>query len=162
MKTLMLSLALLLGMGALPGPQAGQRDDRFSEFSFAPYGGVQITWPVAENARVIQDHAVPIYLGLPQRRYIIMGRILASPSPGLITVKHVPPGEIFNEMGRQRSCASLARQQGGDAVVVTDHPAILKAFNLTKEEIEKTAPLLANKDRLVLVIRFDSGVAGAK
>jgi hypothetical protein len=37
-----------------------------------------------------------------------------------------------------------------------------KAFNLTKEEIEKTAPLYEHKDKLVLVIQFESEIAGKK
>lgn len=163
MKTLLTCLALLVGMGAFPTPQASQTDDRFGDFIFAPYGGIQINWPLAVNARVIQEHAVPIYLGLPQRSYTIMGRILAPHGAGVAAVvSKGPSDEIFNEMGRQRACATLAGQLGGNAVVVTDHPNILKAFNLTREEIEQTAPLLANKDKLVLVIQFDAGLASRR
>ncbi len=161
MKTLILSLALLLGAGALPAPQASQAENQFGDFSFVPYGGIQINWPQALNARVILDHAVPIYLGLPQRNYTLMGRIVAS-RVTVAGMKQWPPDEIFNEMGRQRDCATLALQQGGNAVIVTDHPAILKAFNLTKEEIDRTAPLLANKEKLVLVIQFNTALAGNK
>lgn len=51
---------------------------------------------------------------------------------------------------------------GGSAVVVTGNANILKAFNLTKEEIEKTSPFSEHKDKLVLVIQFESEVAGKK
>lgn len=163
MKTLLTCLALLVGMGAFPTPQAAPGHGQFGDFSFAPYGGIQINWPLAVNARVIQEHAVPIYLGLPQRRYIIAGRIFVPYGAGAAVVVNQGPAEdIFNEMGRQRDCARLARQLGGDAVLVTDHPAILKAFNLTKDEIERSAPLLANRDKLVLVIQFDAALAGNK
>ena len=47
-------------------------------------------------------------------------------------------------------------------MLVTGNANILKAFNLTKEEIAKTAPLYEHKDKLVLVIQFESEVAGKK
>ncbi len=162
MKTLWLSLAFLLGMSVFPLTQAGQTDDKFGDTRFTPYQGLQINWPRAERAQVIQEHSVPIYIGLPKQKYYIMGRIHVPQSGGVRVVIRGPADELFPEWGRQRDCANQARHQGGNAVLVTGNAKILKAFGLTKEDIEKTAPLLEHKDKLVLVIQFESEVARAK
>ena len=162
MKTLILSLALLLGMGINPLPQAAQADDKFGDLRFLPYEGLQLNWPMTESAQVNQDHAVPIYVGLPNKKYHILGRIHVPRPDGVTIVKRGPSDDLFPEKSRQRDCANLARHLGGSAVLVTGNANILKAFNLTKEEIEKTAPLSEHKDKLVLVIQFESEVAGKK
>lgn len=162
MKTLILSLALLFSMAINPLPQAAQADDKFGDLRFAPYEGLQLNWPMGESVQVTQDHAVPIYVGLPNKKYYILGRIHV-PRPGGVTiVKRGPSDDLFPEKNRQRECAMLAKQLGGSAVLVTGNANILKAFNLTKEEIEKTAPLYEHKDKLVLVIQFESEIAGKK
>ena len=162
MKTLMLSLVLLLGTSVFPLPQAGQTDDRFGDTRFAPYVGLQVNWPLAESAQVIPEHAVPIYVGLPQKKYHILGRLHVPPTGGVRGVKNGPSDDLFPERGRQRDCANQARHHGGDAVLVTGNAKILNAFRLTREDLEKTAPLTEHQDKLVLVIQFASEVARAK
>lgn len=162
MKTLLLSLALLFGMSLFPVPQAIQGDEKFGDTRFTPYEGLQINWPLAERAQVIQGHAVPVYVGLPKKKYYILGRIHVPHTGGVRVVKRGPDDDLFSEFGRQRDCANQARHQGGNAVLVTSNAKILKTFNLTKEDLEKTAPLLEHKDKLVLVIQFESEVARTK
>ena len=105
---------------------------------------------------------MPIYVGLPMKKYYILGRIHVPRADGVTVVKRGPSDNLFPEKSRQSDCASLARQLGGNAVLVTGNANILKAFNLTKEEVEKTAPLYEHKDKLVLVIQFESEIAGKK
>ena len=162
MKTQTLFLALVLGMGITTLPQAAQAEDKFGDLGFAPYAGFQLSWPRAGSAQITHDQAVPIYVGLPMKRYYVLGRIHVPRAAGVTVVKFDPSNDLFPEMSRQRECAALAKQLGGDAVLVTGNANILKAFNLTKEEIEKTAPLYQHKDKLVLVIQFATEFAGKK
>lgn len=162
MKTLLLSLAFLFGMSLFPISQAIQGDEKFGDTRFTPYEGLQINWPLAESAQIIQGHAVPIYVGLPKKKYYIQGRIHVPQTGGVRVVKHGPSDDLFPEWGRQRDCANLARYHGGNAVLVTSNAKIIKAFGLTREDLEKTAPLLEHKDKLVVVIQFESEIARAK
>ena len=162
MKILILSLALLLGVGIASLPQPAQADDKFGDLRFVPYEGLQLSWPMPDSVQVTQDHAVPIYVGLPNKKYYILGRIHVPRADGVTIVKRGPSDDLFPEKSRQRDCASLAKHLGGTAVLVTGNATILKAFNLTKEQIQKTAPLHEHKDKLVLVIQFESEVAGKK
>ena len=162
MKTQTLFLALVLGMGIFLHSQAAQAEDKFGGLQFVPYEGLQVSWPLADNAQIDQNHAVPIYLGLPTKRYYILGRIQVPRAEGVTVVKLGPDNDLIPEKSRKHDCASLAKLMGGNAVLVTGNPNLLKAFKLTKEEIAKTAPLYEYKDKLVLVIQFESEVAGKK
>lgn len=162
MKTL-LSLVVLLGMSIFPVPQAIPAEEKFGDTRFTPFEGLQVNWPLSESAQIIQGHAVPIYVGLPRKKYYILGRIDVPQSGGVQIVKRGPSDDLlFTEWSRQRDCANSARHHGGNAVLVTGDEKILKAFNVTKEDLEKTAPLMEHKDKLVLAIQFESEVVGTK
>ena len=53
-----------------------------------------------------------------------------------------------------RDCANQAKYRGADAVLVTSNEKVLKAFQLTEKEIERTAPLFQHKHKIVLAIKM--------
>jgi hypothetical protein len=61
---------------------------------------------------------------------------------------------LFSENDRQRECANQAKYRQADAVLVTKDERVIKALGLDTAEIEKTAPLFAHKDKLLLPIKF--------
>ncbi len=159
MKTLMLSIVVLLGMSVGTFLQADQNDQKFGDTQFLAYQGPQKIWPTAEGASVIRDHAVPIFIGLPKMKYTVLGRIYDPRSTGVGIVGRGLAEGLFPEKDRQRDCANQARYRGGNAVLVTNHDRILKAFSLTKDDLEKTTPLFEHKDKVVLVIKFEAEIA---
>ena len=96
------------------------------------------------------------------KKYYIMGRLHVPHTGGVRVVKNAPFDDLLPERGRQRGCANQARHHGGDAVLVTGNAKIHNAFRLTREDLEQTAALIEHKDKLVLVIQFESEVARAK
>ncbi len=161
MKTLTLTIVVLLSMSLNTSPLllAGQNDQKFGDTQFLAYQGPQKNWPTAEGALVIRDHAVPIFIGLPKLKYTVLGRIYDPRTSGLGIVGRGLAEGLFSEKERQRDCANQARYRGGNAVLITNHDRVLKAFGLTKEDLEKTTPLFDHKDKIVLVIKFESDVA---
>lgn len=120
---------------------------------FIAFEGEQ-NWPTADTATVIKDFAVPIYMGLPRRRYKILGRIYDERSGIEILGKAFDEG-LASERGCQRDCANQAKLRAADAVLVTNDPKIVEAFKLDAKKIRSTAPLFDHKDKLVLAIKFD-------
>jgi hypothetical protein len=53
-----------------------------------------------------------------------------------------------------RNCAKQARLRGGEAIEVTDDEHVLKAFNMTADDVERAAPLFECRNKVVLVIKF--------
>ncbi len=162
MKTLILSVVFLFGASLNPLLQAGEDDKKFGDTCFVAYQGPQKAWPVAESAQVIQEHAVPIYIGLPNKKYTILGRIYDPRTGGIGIIGRGLAEGLFSERDRQRDCANQARYRGGTAVLVTNNKDIIKAFDLSKEDLEKTTPLFNHKDKIVLAIKFETDVARGK
>lgn len=162
MKTKLLTLLILIGLSGSPLVQAGDNEKKFGDAQFITYAGDQKIWPTGDGALVIRDYAVPIFIGLPQLRYTILGRVYDPRTTGLGIVGRGLAEGLFSESERRRDCANQAQYRGGNALLVTNHERIVKAFNLSRDEIEKTAPLFEHKDKLVLVIRFDTDVASRK
>jgi hypothetical protein len=133
---------------------AGQTDPKFGDTRFMTYEGEQ-RWPTAEHAESIDGFAVPIYVGLPTRKYRVLGRIYDPRTSGIAVVGRAFAEGLFSERDRQRDCANQARYRGATAVLVTDDERILKALGLSADEIEDTAPLFQHKGKIVLAIVLD-------
>src|SRR5262245_712215 len=116
MKTVawMLGLVTILVCGA--GPIAAQDSaGRFNDAAFIGYEGPQ-TWPTGAGAQVVSDFAVPIFFGLPDRPYRVLGRVLDDRT-GVGMVGRAL-SRLFSERDRQRDAANQAKFRGGDALVV--------------------------------------------
>lgn len=144
---------LLINAFVLGVVHAGE--PKFGDAKFIAYEGPQ-KWPTSESAQVIKDHAVPIYIGLPSKKYTILGRIYDERSRGIGIVTRAFAEGLFSEKNRQRDCANQAKHRGGDAVLITANEAIIKAFGLTSKDLEKSTPLFDHKDKITLVIKFEN------
>jgi hypothetical protein len=142
---------LACGGAAAHAQDAGKK---FGDAVFLKYEGTQ-SWPTGERSQIISDFAVPIYLGLPNKRYRVLGRVYDERTTGIGVMTRAFAEGLFSEKDRQRDCADQAKYRGGDAVVVTNDERVVKALGLSKEELSKTAPLFQHKDSVVLVINFE-------
>jgi hypothetical protein len=127
---------------------------KFGDASFLRYEGSQ-SWPTGDRSQIISDFAVPIYLGLPNKRYTVLGRVYDERTSGIGVMNRAFAEGLFSEKDRQRDCADQAKYRGGDAVVVTNDERIIKALGLSKDELSKTTPLFQHKDSVTLVVKFD-------
>ncbi|MGH7334327.1 MAG: hypothetical protein ACREKS_16610 [Candidatus Rokuibacteriota bacterium] len=155
MKTLawMLGLVTVLACGA--GPAAAQDSGKkFNDAAFIGYEGAQ-KWPTGAGAQIVSDFAVPIYFGLPNRPYKVLGRVYDDRTGGIGVMARAFAEGLFSERDRQRDCADQAKFRGGDALVVTNDERVIKAFGLSKDDLAKTTPLFQNKDSVTLVIKFE-------
>ena len=150
--TLGLVLAMVLA-GALPA-RAQEPGKKFGDAEFLGYEGGH-GWPTGQGAQVIPDFAVPIYLGLPNRPYKVLGRIYDGRTSGIGVMGRAFSEGLFSERDRQRDCADQAKFRGGDAVVVTSDERVIKALGVSKEDLSKTTPLFEHKDSATLVVKFD-------
>jgi len=145
-------LAVLVGSGVAAHAQDSGK--KFGDAVFLKYDGTQ-SWPVGERSQSISDFAVPIYLGLPNKRFTVLGRVYDERTSGIGVMNRAFAEGLFSEKDRQRDCADQAKYRGGDAVVITNDERIIKTLGLSKEELSKTAPLFQHKDSAVLVIKFE-------
>jgi len=78
MKRVPVALAMALGLcvaGVVSAPAKDKdSDDKVGDTAFSAYDGSQ-RWPTGKGAEVNKDYAVPIYIGLPDRRFKVIGRI---------------------------------------------------------------------------------------
>lgn len=145
---------VLLALAVAPPLRGQEREKVFGDAHFIAYEGPQPSWPTADHAQVIKDFAVPIYLGLPEKSYKVLGRIYDPRSSGFGIVLRAFAEGLFPEKDRQRDCANQAQYRGADAVVVTNDPKLVKAFDLDSSEIAKSAPLFNHKHKIVLAVKF--------
>jgi hypothetical protein len=156
MKTRAWIPALLLAMlaaGALPA-LAQDPTKKFGDAAFLRYEGAQ-SWPTGQGAQVISDFAVPIYLGLPNRPYKVLGRVYDDRTSGFGVMTRAFSEGLFSERDRQRDCAEQAKYRGGDAVLITNDERVIKTLGVSKDDLSKTTPLFQHKDSATLVIKFD-------
>jgi hypothetical protein len=146
-----IAVVLAAGTGGAWAQDAGRK---FNDAAFLRYEGVQ-NWPQGSGAQIISDFAVPIYLGLPARPYKVLGRIYDGRTSGIGVMGRALAEGLFPERDRQRDCADQAKYQGGDAVLVTNDPRIIKALGLSAEDLTKTTPLFQHKDSATLVIKLE-------
>ena len=98
---------------------------------------------------------MPIYLGLPNKRYKVLGRVYDDRTTGIGVMTRAFAEGLFSEKDRQRDCADQAKYRGGDALLVTNDERIINALGLSKEELSKTTALFQHKDSATLVIKFE-------
>jgi hypothetical protein len=148
-----LAMVAVLACGGL-GVSAQEGGKKFGDAKYLKYEGAQ-KWPTGDRAQIISDFSLPIYLGLPNKHYKVLGRIYDDRTTGVGVVGRAFSEGLFSEKDRQRDCADQAKFRGGDAVLVTNDERIIKVFGLSKDEISKTTPLFQHKDSVTLAIKFD-------
>jgi len=151
---LSLLLASVVLLSAAPGVAQSTSDPKFGDTRFMAYEGDQ-RWPTAEAAESVSGFSVPIYVGLPTRPYKVLGRIYDPRATGLAVVGRAFAEGLFSEADRQRDCANQARYRGANAVLVTNDQRITSVLGLTKDDVEKSAPLFNHKDSVVLAIKTE-------
>ena len=142
------SLCVAVSAGA---QEAGKK---FGDAKFLKFEGTQ-KWPTTDRAQIISDFSVPIYLGLPNKSYKVLGRVYDDRTTGIGVMTRAFAEGLFSEKDRQRDCADQAKYRGGDAVLVTNDERIIGALGLNREELSKTTPLFQHRDSATLVIKFD-------
>jgi hypothetical protein len=133
---------------------AQEAGKKFGDAAFLRYEGAQ-DWPTGDRTQIIPNWEVPIYLGLPDKRYKVLGRVYDERTSGIGIMTRAFSEGLFSEKDRQRDCAAQAKYRGGDGLLVTNDARIISALGLGKDEIAKTAPLFQHKDSVVLVIKFE-------
>ncbi len=149
-----LGVMAVVAVLACGGVAHAQDAKKFGDAVYLTYEGTQ-SWPTGDRAQIVSDFAVPIYLGLPNKRYKVLGRIYDERTSGIGVMTRAFAEGLFSEKDRQRDCADQAKYRGGDAVLVTSDERIVGPLGLSKEELSKTAPLFQHKDSAVLVIKFE-------
>jgi hypothetical protein len=149
----MLAVVAILACGGVE-THAQDAGKKFGDAKYLKHEGTQ-AWPTGDHAQIITDFAVPIYLGLPNKRYKVLGRVYDDRTSGIGVMTRAFAEGLFSEKDRQRDCADQAKYRGGDAVLVTNDERIVKALGLSREELSKTAPLFQHKDSATLVIQFE-------
>lgn len=121
--------------------------------SFRAYDGKQ-DWPTGNGAQVLTEYSVPIYLGVPNKSYRVLGRIVDDRNDGVEVVGKELGGFFTGEKKKLRNIANQARRNGAEAVVITDHPDVVRALGVTERELKKTSPLGQDRQRAVLAVKF--------
>lgn len=131
-----------------------KNETKVGDTAFVAYQGSQ-NWPRGERAFVNNQYSVPIYIGLPDKSYKVLGRIYDKRTEGFDVVGRGFDEAFGKERLRMRNCANQAKLNGADAVLVTDDERVVKAFNLSKRDLRDTAPLFDYKHSVVLAIKFE-------
>lgn len=153
LKVLAAALVAVLACGAV-SVSAQEAGKKFGDAKFLTFEGTQ-KWPTGDRAQIISDFSVPIYLGLPNKPYKVLGRVYDDRTTGMGVVGRAFSEGLFSEKDRQRDVADQAKYRGGDAVLVTNDERIVSALGLSREELSKTTPLFQHRDSATLVIKFD-------
>ena len=153
LKVLAAALVAVLACGAV-SVSAQEAGKKFGDAKFLTFEGTQ-KWPTGDRTQIISDFSVPIYLGLPNKPYKVLGRVYDDRTTGMGVVGRAFSEGLFSEKDRQRDCADQAKYRGGDAVLVTSDERIISALGLSREELSKTTPLFQHRDSATLVIKFD-------
>ena len=84
MKRLHVALALAVGLCVAwtMAASAKDKEDKVGDTAFSVYDGSQ-RWPTGKGGEVNKDYSVPIYIGLPERRFKVIGRIYDKREIGL-------------------------------------------------------------------------------
>jgi hypothetical protein len=160
MKRLNVVCAVVLGLGvvwAMNATATEKKSDKdetkVGDTAFIAYEGSQ-SWPTGTGSQVNKDYSVPVYIGLPDKSYKVLGRVYDKRTSGLGVVDHAFDEGFGKESHRMRNCANQAKQHEADAVLVTDDEKVIKAFNLSKKDVRESAPLFDHKHSIVLAIKF--------
>jgi hypothetical protein len=160
MKRLNVAAAIVVGLCVAwtLTVSAGDKDkdsdnDKVGSTAFSAYDGRQ-SWPTGKGAEVNKDYSVPIYLGLPDRHYKVLGRICDKRESGFDAMGRAFDEGLGSEKHRMRNVANQAKDHGADAVIVTEDDDVIKAFNLSHKEVHRSAPLFKYKHSIVLAVKF--------
>ena len=128
-------------------------DTKVGDTAFTAYDGSQ-SWPTGSKPQINKDYSIPIYIGLPDKGYKVVGRITDKRDEGVDVVDKAFDEGLGSEKHRMRNCANQAKQHGADAVLVTDDEKVIKVFNLTKKELHESTPIFKYEHSVVLAIKF--------
>ena len=157
MKRLNVIIAVVLGLCVAWTWAASAKDkddnDKVGDTAFSAYDGRQ-SWPTGKNTEVNKDYSVPIYLGLPDKHFKVLGRIYDKRESGFDVMSRAFDEGLGSEKHRMRNVANQAKDHGADAVIVTEDDEVIKAFNLSHKEVHRSAPLFKYKHSIVLAVKF--------
>src|SRR5882724_6348097 len=158
MKRLNLALAVVLGVGSVcvlntVAKDKKSDDEKVGDAEFTAYDGSQ-SWPTGDKPQINKDYSIPIYIGLPDKSYKVIGRITDKRDEGVEVVGKAFDEGLGSEKHRMRNCANQAKEHGADAVLVTDDEKVIKVFNLSKKELHESTPLFKHPHSIVLAIKF--------
>ena len=160
MKRLGLLLAVVLGLGvawtvaATAKERKSDKDEtKVGDTAFLAYEGSQ-SWPTGKASEVNKEYSIPIYIGLPNQSYKVIGRVYDKRQSGFDVVDRGFDEAFGAEHRRMRNCANQAKQHGADAILVTDDEKVIKVFNLSKKELHESTPLFKHPHSVVLAIKF--------
>ncbi len=112
------------------------------------------SWPTSSNAPIDQAYSIPIYLGLPNKAYKVLGRVIDERQEGFDVVGKAFDEGLGSEQHRFRNVANQAKFHGADAVVVTSDPKVLEALKLTDKQVQDSAPLFRHRHSVALAVKF--------
>ncbi len=156
MKCLSVTFPLVLGFCVACSLNATAKDNeetKVGDTAFTAYDGSQ-SWPTGTKAEINKDYSIPIYIGLPDKGYKVVGRITDKRDEGIEVMDKAFDEGLGSEKHRMRNCANQAKQHGADAVLVTDDEKVIKVFNLSKKELHESTPLFKHPHSVVLAIKF--------
>jgi len=128
-------------------------ETKVGDTAFTAYDGSQ-SWPTGANPQINKDYSIPIYIGLPDKGYKVIGRITDKRDEGIEVVGKAFDEGLGSEKHRMRNVANQAKEHGADAIIVTDDEKVIKVFNLTSKEVHESAPLFKHEHSVVLAIKF--------
>ncbi len=137
----------------MPATAKDAEETKVGDTGFIAYEGAQ-DWPTAKTAQIIKDYSIPIYMGLPDKSYKVLGRIYDKRTSGFDEVGHGFDEAFGKEKYRMRDTANQAKLHDADAVMVTDDEKVLKVFDLKKKDLDKSSPLFESKGKIVLAIKL--------
>ncbi|HXI84927.1 MAG TPA: hypothetical protein VNL17_12645 [Verrucomicrobiae bacterium] len=156
MKWLSVTFPVVLSLCVACSLNAAAKDKeetKVGDTAFTAYDGSQ-SWPTGTNAEINKDYSIPIYVGLPDKSYKVLGRITDKRDEGVEVVGKAFDEGLGSEKHRMRNVANQAKQHGADAVVVTDDEKVIKVFNLTSKELHESTPLFKHEHSVVLAVKF--------
>jgi hypothetical protein len=157
MKRSIVTFAVVLGLCAASALSAAAKDKdddtKVGDTEFTAYDAAQ-SWPTGNNPQINKEYSIPIYIGLPDKSYKVVGRLTDKRSDGIDVVGKAFDEGLGSEKHRMRNVANQAKQHGADAVLVTDDDKVIKVFNLTKKELHESTPLFHYEHSIVLAIKF--------
>ena len=160
MRRLSLVLAVVLGLGVAwtvtataKHKDSDKNEAKVGDTAFLAYEGSQ-SWPTGKGGGIDKEHSIPIYIGLPEGNYKVLGRIYDRRQSGFGVVDRAFDDAFGKERHRMRNCANQAKLHGADAVLVTDDENVIKVLNLSKKEVRESAPLFDHEHSVVLAIKF--------
>jgi hypothetical protein len=150
--TVILSLCAACAVSA--SAKDKQSDDtKVGDTAFTAYDGSQ-SWPTGTNPQINKEYSIPIYIGLPDKSYKVIGRITDKRDSGVDVMGKAFDEGLGSEKHRMRNVANQAKLHGADAVIVTDDEKVVKVFNLTKKELHESTPLFKYEHSIVLAVKF--------